>query len=157
MSGQGRPTALPKGKGLRIALVAAQWHEDLCNSLRANAVQAIADCGAELVADVRVPGSLELAVVAQNLAQKPRVHAVVALGVVIRGGTPHFDHVCATTSDSLAGAALRVGKPIANGVLTCDTLEQAIDRAGLPESGENKGYDAGIAAVATAVTLRSLR
>lgn len=157
MSGTGRPTGTADGRGLRIALVTASWHEQLCESLRERATIALQTAGAKVVADVRVPGALELPVVAQALAQRSRTHAVVALGVVIRGGTPHFDYVCATTSDALASVALRTGKPIANGVLTCDTVEQAISRAGGAGSSEDKGWDAAMAAVTTARVLRGLR
>lgn len=157
MSGQGRPVELPEGRGIRVAVVTASWHADLCESLRSRAVQALNDVGATVAADARVPGALELPVVAQALLQRSRTHAVVALGVVIRGGTPHFDYVCSTTSDALAAVALRTGRPVTNGVLTCDTLEQAIQRAGGPTALEDKGYDAAVAAVATALTLRSLR
>lgn len=157
MSGHGRPADVPDGKGIRVAVVTASWHAELCESLRTRALFALAEAGASLVADIRVPGALELPVVAQALVQRNRTHAVVALGVVIRGGTPHFDYVCSTTSDALAAVALRTGRPVANGVLTCDTLEQALQRAGGPEAAEDKGYDAAMAAVATAVTLRGLR
>ncbi|NBO46594.1 MAG: 6,7-dimethyl-8-ribityllumazine synthase [Actinobacteria bacterium] len=157
MSGQGRPVGLPDGRGIRVAVVTASWHADLCESLRDRALRALDDVGATLVADVRVPGALELPVVAQALLQRPRTHAVVALGVVIRGGTPHFDYVCSTTSDALAAVALRTGRPVGNGVLTCDTVEQAVLRAGGAEASEDKGYDAAVAAVSTAVALRSLR
>ena len=156
MSGTGRPAALPEGSGLRIALVTASWHADLCELLRERALLGLLECGATVAQDVRVPGALELPVVAQALAQRSRTHAVIALGVVVRGGTPHFDYVCATSSDALAAVALRTGKPVANGVLTCDTLDQAVQRAGGPGAAEDKGWDAALAAVATARTLRGL-
>jgi 6,7-dimethyl-8-ribityllumazine synthase len=157
MSGRGRPTDLPDGRGVRVALVTASWHLDLCDQLRARATQALTAMGATLALDVRVPGALELPVVAQAAAQRARIHAVVALGVVIRGGTPHFEYVCSTTSDALAAVALRVGKPVTNGVLTCDTFEQALVRAGGHGASEDKGYDAAVAAVATVLTLRQVR
>ncbi|MBU6212897.1 MAG: 6,7-dimethyl-8-ribityllumazine synthase [Actinomycetales bacterium] len=157
MSGTGRPAALPDGTGLRIALVTASWHADLCESLRERALAGLSACGAAVATDVRVPGALELPVVAQALAQRARTHAVIALGVVVRGGTPHFDYVCATTSDALAAVALRTGTPVANGVLTCDTLDQAVQRAGGRGAAEDKGWDAALAAVATARTLRGIR
>ena len=104
---------------------------------------------------VRAPGAVELPVVAQALAE--RHDAVVALGVVVRGGTPHFEYVCDAVTAGLTRVALDAGKPVGNGVLTCDTEEQARDRAGLPGSAEDKGWEATIAALATALTLRGLR
>lgn len=156
MSGTGRPVGDVAGRGISVAVVTAQWHHELCDALRERCLRAIADAGADVVVDVRVPGALELAVVAQACAHRADVDAVVALGVVIRGGTPHFDYVCASMSDALSQVALTTGVPIANGVLTCDTLDQARDRAGLPGSSEDKGYDAASAAISTAVVLRHL-
>jgi 6,7-dimethyl-8-ribityllumazine synthase len=103
-----------------------------------------------------VPGSFELPVVVARLAATG-YDAVVALGVVIRGGTPHFDYVCRATTDGLTRVSLDTGVPIGFGVLTCDDEAQAVDRAGLDGSQEDKGYDAALAAVATAATLRDLR
>jgi 6,7-dimethyl-8-ribityllumazine synthase len=105
---------------------------------------------------VRVPGSFELPVMAAQLAEHG-YDVVVALGVVIRGGTPHFDYVCAGTTQGLMEVSVRTGVPVGFGVLTCDTEQQARDRSGLPGSHEDKGYDATLAALATAVTLRQLR
>jgi 6,7-dimethyl-8-ribityllumazine synthase len=107
------------------------------------------------VTEVRVPGTFELPVVAAELA---RTHdAVVALGVVIRGGTPHFEYVCSAATDGLTLVALDTGTPVGFGVLTCDTDEQALDRAGLQGSKEDKGYEATAAALRTALALRGLR
>ena len=102
-----------------------------------------------------LPGAVELPVVAQALTE--RHDAVVALGVVVRGGTPHFEYVCDAVTAGLTRVALDAGKPVGNGVLTCDTEKQARDRAGLPNSAEDKGWEAAIAALATALTLRELR
>lgn len=157
MSGTGRPNGLPDGQGLGIAVVTAQWHGDICDRLRDRALAAAADCGAVVVVDIRVPGALELPVVAQRCAADARVAAVVALGAVVRGGTPHFEYVCDVMSHALARVALDASIPVANGVLTCDTLDQAVQRAGFPESLEDKGYDAAVAAIATAAALRDLR
>ena len=104
---------------------------------------------------VRVSGSFELPVVAQALA-KEGYDAVVALGVVIRGGTPHFEYVCSATTDGLSRVALDTGTPIGFGLLTCDTEEQALDRAGLEGSSEDKGYEATAAALGTALTMRPI-
>ncbi|SGO84334.1 6,7-dimethyl-8-ribityllumazine synthase [Mycobacterium tuberculosis] len=104
---------------------------------------------------VRVLGAIEIPVVAQELARNH--DAVVALGVVIRGQTPHFDYVCDAVTQGLTRVSLDSSTPIANGVLTTNTEEQALDRAGLPTSAEDKGAQATVAALATALTLRELR
>jgi 6,7-dimethyl-8-ribityllumazine synthase len=152
----GSPIEEPVDAGdLRVAIVAARWHEQVMDGLVAGARSA---CAAYQVGEprlVRVSGSFELPVVAQALA-KEGYDAVVALGVVIRGGTPHFEYVCAATTDGLGRVALDTGTPIGFGLLTCDTEEQALDRAGLDGSSEDKGYEATAAALATARTLRQL-
>jgi 6,7-dimethyl-8-ribityllumazine synthase len=114
----------------------------------------LAEAGVELVKLVRVPGAFELSVACSRLA--PSYDAVVALGVVIRGGTPHFDYICQATSMGLSDVSVRTGVPVGFGVLTCDDNQQALDRAGLEGSSEDKGHEAAIAAVATAITLRDL-
>jgi len=140
---------------LRVAIVASLWHDQVMDGLVAGARAALGEAGVEEPTLVRVAGSFELPVVAAALA---RTHdAVVALGVVIRGGTPHFDYVCGATTDGLARVALDTGVPVGFGLLTCDTDEQAIDRAGLEGSREDKGREAAEAALSTALTLRELR
>lgn len=156
MSGHGAPEANLQNltaageKGLTVAIIASSWHTQVMNGLIDGAQRAAADAGvtAELI---RVPGSFELPVAAARLA--PRFDAVVALGVVIRGGTPHFDFVCSGATNGLMDVAVTTGKPVGFGLLTCDTEEQAIDRAGLPGSAEDKGYEAMAAALETAVVL----
>jgi 6,7-dimethyl-8-ribityllumazine synthase len=104
---------------------------------------------------VRVAGAIELPVVAAELA---RHHdAVACLGVVIRGGTPHFEYVCDSVTAGLTRVALDTSRPVGNGVLTCDTVESALDRCGLPGSHEDKGWEAVVAALDTALVLRSIR
>src|SRR4051812_17267096 len=120
------------------------------------AKRALADYQVEAPAIVRVPGSFELPVVAKALADRG-YDAVVALGVVIRGGTPHFEYVCSAATDGLTRVALDRTVAVGFGVLTCDTEEQALDRAGLAGSSEDKGYEATAAALATARTLREVR
>lgn len=140
--------------GLRVAVVAASWHQQVMDGLVAGALRTLGGLGLEARV-VRVPGSFELPVVAAALA---RTHdAVVALGVVIRGGTPHFDYVCRAATDGLLRAGLDSGVPVGFGLLTCDTEQQALDRAGLPTSSEDKGAEAADAAVRTALLLRDLR
>jgi 6,7-dimethyl-8-ribityllumazine synthase len=157
MSGAGQPKLEPlDGSGLRVAVVAAEWHPEAMGGLLAGAQRALADCKVESPSIVRAPGSFELPVVAQGLARQG-VDAVVALGVVVRGGTPHFEYVCQAVTEGLTRVALDAGIPVGFGVLTCDTDEQALARAGLDGSTEDKGYDATHAAVSTALTLKSMR
>jgi 6,7-dimethyl-8-ribityllumazine synthase len=154
MSGDGRPEApAVDAGGLTVGIVAARWHEKITDQLLDRAVQAARDSGAEVLA-VRVAGSLEIPVVAQALAR--RCDAVVALGVVIRGDTAHFEYVCDSVTSGLTRIALDESTPVGNGVLTCDTLDQAVERSGVPGSKEDKGYEATIAALGTALTLRRL-
>ncbi len=144
-----------QASALRVAVVAASWHTTVMNGLLDGARRALAESGVEPTV-VRVPGSFELPVAAARLA-RCGYDAVVALGVVIRGGTPHFDYVCSAATSGLTRVAVDTGVPVGFGVLTCDTEEQALDRAGLAGSGEDKGYEAAQAAVVTATTLHSLR
>lgn len=155
MSGTGSPDlTTPSAQGLVVAVVAAQWHAGVMDGLLDGARRALADAGVEPVV-VRVPGTFELPVAAAQLA-RGGVDAVVALGVVIRGGTPHFEYVCSAAAHGLTDVSVQTGVPVGFGVLTCDTEEQALDRAGLPWSSEDKGYQAAQAALVTALTLRSL-
>ena len=153
MSGTGAPAKAPVegATGLRVAVVAAQWHATVMDGLLAGARRALTDAGVRDVTEVRVPGTFELPVAASRLAA--RFDAIVALGVVIRGGTPHFEYVCQAATAGLTAVAERTGVPIGFGVLTCDDDHQALDRAGLPGSKEDKGYEAAAAALQTAVTL----
>jgi 6,7-dimethyl-8-ribityllumazine synthase len=156
MSGSGAPVVEPvDAAGLTLGIVAATWHAEITDQLLERSVEAARASGVSAPTVVRAPGAVELPVIAQALAE--RHDAVVALGVVIRGGTPHFEYVCDAVTAGLTRVALDAGKPVGNGVLTCDTEEQARDRAGLPGSAEDKGWDATIAALATALTLRGLR
>ena len=157
MSGEGSPDVTPIDcHDLRVAVVAASWHEQVMDGLLAGARRALEDHKVEAPTVVRVPGSFELPVVAAALAEKG-YYAVIALGVVIRGGTPHFDYVCSAATDGLNRVALDTGTPVGFGLLTCDTEEQALDRAGLEGSREDKGYEATAAALQTATTLREIR
>ena len=156
MSGAGAPAARAvDGKGLSLAVVATRWHEQITTALLDSAVRTARECGVEEPAVVRVAGAVELPVVAQALAT--HYDAVVALGVVVRGGTPHFEYVCDAVTYGLTRVALDQRTPVGNGVLTCDTEQQALDRAGLPGSAEDKGREATLAALDTARTLRGLR
>lgn len=155
MSGAGAPEITPDGTGLKVTIVAGQWHDQITNGLLAGAHRALAKAGVE-VTEVRVPGSFELPVAAK-VALENGADAVVALGVIIRGGTPHFEYVSAAATDGLTRVALDTGKPVGFGVLTLDDEQQGLDRAGLPGSKEDKGAEAAEAAVATALVLREIR
>jgi 6,7-dimethyl-8-ribityllumazine synthase len=153
MSGDGAPALIVEGaEGLRVVVVASQWHTAIMDGLLAGARRALATAGVRDVTELRVPGVFELPVAAARVAGTG-VDAVVALGVVIRGGTPHFEYVCQAATTGLTVVAQRTGVPIGFGVLTCDDEEQALDRAGLPGSTEDKGHEAATAALATALTL----
>lgn len=154
MSGSGSPTLTVDGTGLRVAIVAASWHEVVMNGLIEGATRACREANVEATL-VRVPGSFELPVVAQECAAS--FDAVVCLGVIIRGGTPHFEFVSSAATDGLTRVALDTRTPIGFGVLTCDNDEQALDRAGLAGSREDKGAEAAQAAIMAALTLQALR
>ena len=157
MSAEGSPDAIPFDcHDLRVAVLASRWHDKVMDGLIAGARRALKDYQVEAAPVVRVPGSFELPVVAAALAEKG-YEAIVALGVVIRGGTPHFEYVCSATTDGLARVALDTGAAVGFGLLTCDDEGQALDRAGLEGSSEDKGYDATAAALVTASTLRRVR
>ncbi len=156
MSGHGAPDQQPIDcSHLRVAVVAASWHTQVMDGLLAGAQRALADYRVVNPEVVRVPGAFELPVVAATLAAEG-YDAIIALGVVIRGGTPHFDFVCNAATDGLTRVAVEHRVAVGFGVLTCDTDEQAIDRAGLEGSKEDKGYEATSAALVTAQTLASI-
>ena len=157
MSGEGRPAAadVPDAAGLRLAVAATTWHADVVELLVERALATAAEAGIDAPTLVRVPGTVELPVVCQELA---RTHdAVVALGAVVRGGTPHFEYVCDAVTAGLTRVALDERTPVGNGVLTCDTKAQAVERAGGPGAAEDKGAEACLAALRTALVLRELR
>jgi 6,7-dimethyl-8-ribityllumazine synthase len=156
MSGQGRPElSVVDAVGLTLAIAATRWHAEITDSLAERAAAAAKACGVTSPLVVRVAGAVELPVVAQELAK--RHDAVVCLGAVIRGGTPHFEYVCDAVTAGLTRVALDSGTPVGNGVLTCNTIEEARMRSGLPDSSEDKGWEAVVAALDTAVLLRDLR
>ena len=155
MSRAGAPElVLEQTEDLRVAVVAASWHEQVMDGLLAGAHRALDEAGVRAPLVLRVPGSFELPVAAARAARSG-YDAVIALGVVVRGGTPHFEYVCQAATQGLTHVSVESGVPVGFGVLTCDTDEQARDRAGLPGSREDKGYEAAQAALATVVTLRA--
>ncbi|GAA0626198.1 6,7-dimethyl-8-ribityllumazine synthase [Sporichthya brevicatena] len=157
MSGAGAPkldpTELGDVAGLRVAIVAAQWHAEVIDGLLDGTHRALKEAGLEATTLLRVPGAFELPVAARRLAATH--DAVVALGVVVRGGTPHFEYVCQAATLGLTQVAVETGVPIGFGLLTTDNDEQAFARSGLPGSSEDKGYEAAQAAVQTAAALRA--
>ncbi|MCD9198149.1 6,7-dimethyl-8-ribityllumazine synthase [Aeromicrobium wangtongii] len=155
MSGAGAPTITVDGAGARVAIVASQWHTQVMDGLIAGAQSALADAHVTDVTLVRAPGSFELPILCQAYARQG-FDAVIALGVIIRGGTPHFEYVSAAATDGLNRVALDTGVPIGFGLLTTDDEAQALDRAGLADSREDKGREAVEAALATWNVLRAL-
>lgn len=156
MSGAGAPGATAfDAKHLTLAIVATRWHEELTEALLASALRTAAECGINEPTVLRVAGAVELPVVVQ--AATASHDAVVALGVVVRGGTPHFEYVCDAVTYGLTRISLDSRTPVGNGVLTTDTMEQALDRAGLADSREDKGREATLAALDAARVLRTLR
>ena len=163
MSGEGRPDlATVDARQLTLAIAATRWHAEITDSLVDRAIAAAKACGVDSPVVVRVAGAVELPVVAAALANRG-FDAVACLGAVIRGGTPHFEYVCDAVTAGLTRVALDSGKPVGNGVLTCNTIEEARDRSGLPGSAdfkgsaEDKGWEAVVAALDTALLLRAIQ
>ncbi|MFB7251573.1 6,7-dimethyl-8-ribityllumazine synthase [Microbacterium sp. NPDC056234] len=157
MSGAGAPTPQEPvdGTGLNVVIIAGTWHDTITDGLIAGAERTL-NAAQATHRLVRVPGSFELALAAQA-AFAGGADAVVALGVIIRGGTPHFEYVSAATTDGLTRVSLDAGKPVGFGVLTLDDETQGLDRAGLPGSKEDKGAEAADAAIRTALLVKHLR
>jgi 6,7-dimethyl-8-ribityllumazine synthase len=160
VSGSGAPSTSAadlrgRADGLRVRVVAASWHAEVMDGLVEGALRAFDDAGLPRPDVVRVPGAFELPVVARACAVSG-ADAVVALGVVVRGGTPHFEYVCQAVTAGLTQVAVSTGVPVGFGVLTCDDDEQARQRAGLPGSSEDKGYEAAVAAMSTALAVRTV-
>jgi 6,7-dimethyl-8-ribityllumazine synthase len=156
MSGVGVPEVGEfDASGMRVGIVASSWHSTICEALLAGAQKVTSDSGIDSPTVVRVHGAIEIPVIAQELARNH--DAVIALGVVIRGATPHFEYVCDAVTQGLTRVSLDASTPVGNGILTTNTEEQALDRAGLPTSAEDKGGQAAGAALTAALTLRDLR
>src|ERR1700712_1214851 len=156
MSGRGRPEAtVPQAPGLGIGIVSTTWNAEIVDVLLQRALAVCEQAGTAEPTVVQVPGAIEIPVVAQQLATDH--DAVVALGLVVRGGTPHFEYVCDSVTAGLTRVSLDSGVPIGNGVLTCDNIEQARARSGAPGTSEDKGGEAAMAALETALVLKELR
>lgn len=134
---------LPKAK---IAIISSSWHLDICNDLIAGATRALKAANVAAIETIYVPGSFEIPLAAQKAFEKG-FDAVVAVGLVLKGETPHFDYVCQGVTQGVIDVQLKFSKPIGYGVLMCNNLEQAIARSGRPASSEDKGYDSAIAAL----------
>jgi 6,7-dimethyl-8-ribityllumazine synthase len=154
MSGQGAPGGVVDASGLTVAIIATRWYENITGALLDSAVRTAKECGIASPTVLRTAGAVELPVVAQAAAATH--DAVVCLGLVLRGGTPHFDYVCDAVTAGCLRVSLDTSTPVGFGVLTCDTEQQALDRSGLPGAPEDKGREATLAALETAVLLREL-
>lgn len=156
MSGSGAREITPvDGAGIKVTIVAGYWHEEITDGLIAGARRYLAASGAD-VTELRVAGSFELPVVSRAVLEAG-ADAVVALGVIIRGGTPHFEYVADAATSGLTQVSILTGKPVGFGVLTIENEQQGLDRAGLEGSKEDKGAEAADAALSTALLIRSLR
>jgi 6,7-dimethyl-8-ribityllumazine synthase len=153
MSGGSAPHLNLKAEGLRACIIAAQWHEVVMGGLIGGATRACGQAGSthELI---RVPGAFELPLAAQFAARSGRFDALIALGVVIRGGTPHFEYVCSVATQGLLRVGLDTQMPIGFGLLTVDSEQEALDRAGFANSPQDKGSEAVEAALAMALLAR---
>jgi 6,7-dimethyl-8-ribityllumazine synthase len=156
MAGDGTPDLQTvEATGLRLGVVATRWHAQITEQLLDRALAAAKACGVTDVVTARVAGAVELPVVAQALARS--CDAVVALGVVVRGETAHFEYVCQAVTEGLTRVSLDESTPVAHGVLTVETEQQAWARAGLPDSPEDKGWQATVAALDSALVLGDIR
>ena len=146
MAGHAPEIAVPKFPKAKVAIISSSWHLDICNDLIAGARRALEAAEVKKIKVIYVPGSFEIPLAAQKMFEKG-YDAVVAVGLVLKGETPHFDYVCQGVTQGVMDVSLSRSKPIVFGVLMCDNLEQATARAGLPGSKEDKGYDSALAAL----------
>jgi 6,7-dimethyl-8-ribityllumazine synthase len=133
------------GKGLNFAIVASQWNDFITSKLIEGASAALEKLGVEDVHIFKVPGSFEIPLTALKLAQSGKFDAIICLGVVIRGETPHFDYVAGEVAKGISQVSLQTGIPVLFGIITAETVEQAINRAGVKAG--NKGFEVAMAAV----------
>ena len=147
MAGHAPEIAVPKFPKAKVAIISSSWHLDICNDLIAGATRALEAAEVKKIKVVYVPGSFEIPLAAQKMFEEG-YDAVVAVGLVLKGETPHFDYVCQGVTQGVVDAQLKWSKPIGYGVLMCNDLDQAIARSGRPGSKEDKGYDSAIAALA---------
>jgi len=147
MAGHAPEIAVPKFAKAKVAIISSSWHLDICNDLIAGATRALEAAEVNKIKVIYVPGSFEIPLAAQKMFEKG-YDAVVAVGLVLKGETPHFDYVCQGVTQGVMDVQLKWSKPVGYGVLMCDDLEQAIARSGRAGSKEDKGYDSAIAALA---------
>ena len=146
MAGQAPEIQVPQLPKARIAIISSSWHPEICNDLVAGATRALEAAHVKKIMTVYVPGSFEIPLAAQKMFEKG-YDAVVAVGLVLKGETPHFDYVCQGVTQGVIDVSLKFSKPIGYGVLMCNDLDQAIARSGRPGSKEDKGFDSAIAAL----------
>ena len=146
MAGTAPQIGLTQQPQAKVAIISSSWHLDICNDLIDGAKRALAKAGVTQVEVMMVPGSFEIPLAAQFAFEKG-FDAVVAVGLVLQGETPHFDYVCSGVTDGVMSVSLKYGKPIGFGVLMCNNLDQAIARCGRKESIEDKGFDSAVAAL----------
>ena len=146
MSGNAPEIDLPQLPSARVAIISSSWHLDICNDLVAGAQRALAASAIKDVEVIYVPGSFEIPL-ASRIAFEKGFDAVVAVGLVLEGQTPHFDYVCQGVTQGVMDVSLKFSSPIGFGVLMCTTLDQAVARSGRPGSSEDKGYDSAVAAI----------
>ncbi|MFZ9542657.1 MAG: 6,7-dimethyl-8-ribityllumazine synthase [Candidatus Nanopelagicaceae bacterium] len=147
MAGHAPHIEIPSAPHAKVAIISSSWHLDICNDLIAGATRALTEANVKKIETHFVPGSFEIPLAAQKAFEKG-FHAVVAVGLVLQGETPHFDYVCQGLTQGVMDVQLKFSRPIGFGVLMCNNLEQAIARSGRPGSKEDKGYDSAIAALA---------
>jgi 6,7-dimethyl-8-ribityllumazine synthase len=145
-----------RAEGLRFAIVASRWNDLIVSRLTGGAQEALRRLGADekLIVTVQVPGSFEIPLVAKKLAQSGKYDAIICVGAIIRGETPHYDYLAADVTKGISAVALDTGVPVAYGVITADTVEQAIDRAGVKAG--NKGFEAAMTAIEMANLIKEL-
>ena len=146
MAGHTPDLTIPHLPNAKVAIISSSWHLDICSDLIAGATRALEEAKVGKIEVIFVPGSFEIPLAAQKSFEKG-FDAVVALGLVLKGESPHFDYVCQGVTQGIIDVQLKFSKPIGYGVLMCNDLEQAIARSGRPGSKEDKGYDSALAAL----------
>ena len=146
MAGHAPEIAVPKAPKAKVAIISSSWHLDICNDLIAGATRALDAAEVAQIETIYVPGSFEIPLAAQKAFEKG-FDAVVAVGLVLKGETPHFEYVCQGVTQGVIDVQLKFSKPIGYGVLMCENLDQAIARCGRSGSKEDKGFDSAIAAL----------
>jgi 6,7-dimethyl-8-ribityllumazine synthase len=146
MAGHAPDISVPQLPKAKVAIISSSWHLDICGDLVTGATRALTAANVKEIKTIYVPGSFEIPLAAQK-AFEMGYDAVVAVGLVLKGETPHFDYVCQGVTQGVIDVQLKFSKPIGYGVLMCNDLDQAIDRCGRPESKEDKGYDSAMAAL----------